>query len=129
MNEILDFIKSITETELNYIAAADYGRDIDKHRNALKDLIFVQNGIVQKGQYWYPYEVVELNRWSCKEGHEREFAICHLIIALSIIAEADISNSASQMLENLQREYHKLPKDLYELVVNAMSQASHTESQ
>ena len=129
MNEVLSFIESITEAELNYIAAADYGRDTDKHKNALNDLIFLQNGIVQKGQYWYPYEVVELNRWSCKKGHEREFAICHLIIALSIMAGTDISNSAAHMLETLQNEYHKLPKQLYKLVVNTMSKASHVEHQ
>ena len=129
MNEILSFIESISEAELNYIAAADYCRDIDQHKNALKELIFLQNGIMQKGQYWYPYEVIELNRWSCEEGHEREFAICHLIIALSIMAGTDISNSASHMLEKLENEYQKLPKELCELVVNAMSEASHAEGQ
>ena len=129
MNKILSFIESVSEAELDYIAAADYGRDIDQHKKSLKDLIFIQNGILQKGQYWYPYEVVELNRWSCKEGHEREFAICHLLIALSIMAGTDISNSASHMLETLQHEYQKLPKELYELVVGAMSEASKTEIQ
>jgi hypothetical protein len=93
MNEVLSLIKSISEAELNYIAAADYGRDIEQHKNALKEVIFLQDGVKKKGQYWYPYEVIELNRWSCKEGHQREFAICHLIIALSIMTGTDTSNS------------------------------------
>lgn len=127
MNEIINFIESVSEVELDYIAAADYGRDVDRHKKALKDLIFSQHGVMHKDQYWYPYEVVELRRWSCQQGHEREFAICHLIIALSIIAGTDISNCPTSMLEDLSHEYEKLPKEIYTLVIDAMTEASLKE--
>lgn len=117
------FIKSITENEIKFIAGSDNGADIDKHENELKKLIFDQNGVLNSNQYWYPYEVVELCRWSCKKGHEKEFVICNIIICLSIIAGTDRTNDPEYMKDILQKEYVKLDKSNYDLISNILMDA------
>jgi hypothetical protein len=124
MNEAIGFIKSITQGEILYIASADYGMDVEKHKSALQTLIFEQDGIITQDQNWYPYEVIELRRWRCELSHEREFAICNLIIALSIINGADSCNSTEDMLDSIANEYDKLPNDLRDLVVNYLLKAA-----
>lgn len=67
----IKFIKSITENEIKFIAGRDYGADADKHEKEIKRLIFDQNGVLDSKQYWYPYEVVELCRWSCEKDMKK----------------------------------------------------------
>ena len=124
MSRSLDIAKSVTEGELEYISKADYGQDSGIHKEALRKLIFEQHCIVNDDQYWFPYEVVELTRWRCKEGHEREFAICNIIIALSILAGTDLSNDPSDMIDTIAPEYDKLPEELRETVINILIQAN-----
>jgi hypothetical protein len=125
MNDALDFTKSITEEELSYISQADRGEDIELHKAALRKLIFEQECIVNKDQYWHPYECVELNRWICEQGHEREFAICNIIIALSTISGADITNDPDYMLDIIADEYDELPTNMRELVLSCLISARH----
>ena len=128
MEVALAFTKSITEDELNYISQADRGEDIEIHKAALKELIFEQECIVKKDQYWYPYECVELTRWNCEQGHEREFSICNIIIAISTISGADVTNDPDYMLDTIADEYDKLPTNLRELVLNCLASASHNNN-
>lgn len=120
MEQALNLIRSISESELEFISKADYGQEFLRHKEALKKLIFEQNGIVNADQYWFPYEVIELSRWSCKEGHEREFAISNVIIALSILGDADGSNSVEYMFEKLSNEYESLSSELKEIVTGIL---------
>ena len=120
------FIKTITGHEIRFIAGKDYGADCDKHENELKKLIFEQNGVLNGKQFWYPYEVVELCRWSCEKGHEKEFVVCNVIICLSIIAGTDVTNDPAYMKEALQKEYDKLDKPNYDLIANILTEAIKT---
>ncbi len=124
MIDPLEFVKSITEDEINFIANADYGEDADLHSKALRELIFKNDCILSDDQIWYPYECVELVRWECKEGHMREFAFCNIIIAISIISGADNTNDPEYMLNTITHEYDKLPEDLRELVLSMLIRAS-----
>jgi hypothetical protein len=129
MEQALNLIRSITESELEFISKADYGQESLRHKESLKKLIFEQNGIVNADQYWFPYEVVELSRWSCKEGHEREFAISNVIIALSILGDADGSNSVEYMFERLSNEYESLSSELKEVVTGILFLANEHQEQ
>ncbi len=129
MEQALNLIRSISESELEFISKADYGQEFLRHKKALKKLIFEQNGIVNADQYWFPYEVIELSRWSCKEGHEREFAISNVIIALSILADADGSNSVEYMFEQLSNEYESLSSELKEIVTGILFLANEHQEQ
>lgn len=129
MEQAIKLIKSITESELDFISKADYGKDSSRHKESLKKLIFGQNGIIDADQYWFPYEVVELSRWSCKEGHEREFAISNTIIALSILGDADNSNSIEYMFQQLSNEYESLSPELKEIVTSALFLANEHQEQ
>lgn len=99
--DAIEFIKTISEEELDFIAKSDYGQEVERHKTALKKLIFEQNGVVQQEQFWYPYEVVELCKNVCQKGHTREFLICHMIIAISIIEGSDGSNEPESMMYNI----------------------------
>jgi hypothetical protein len=123
MKQALEIAKSITEEEMEFISKADYGNESRRHKEALRELIFSQDCLVNSEQSWYPYEVVELTRWECKEGHEREFAICNIIIALSIIAGKDSSNDPEYMMETISSEYDKLPNDLRDIVLSLLIEA------
>ena len=129
MEQALNLIRSISESELEFISKADYGQEFLRHKEALKKLIFEQNGIVNADQYWFPYEVIELSRWSCKEGHEREFAISNVIIALSILGGADGSNSVEYMFEQLSNEYESLSSELKEIVTGILFLANEHQEQ
>lgn len=123
MQTPLEFVKSITDDELDYISRAD-SDDEEIHKSALKSLIFDQDCVRHDDQYWHPYECVELRRWTCYPGHEREFAICNIIIAISITSGADGSNDPDDMLTTIAEEYDKLPSNLRELVLNSLLKAS-----
>jgi hypothetical protein len=129
MEQAISLIKSISESELDFISRADYGQEYLRHKEALNKVIFEQNGIIKSDQYWFPYEVIELSRWSCKLGHEREFAICNVIIALSILGGTDGSNSIEYMLETLSSEYEILPVELKEVVINILIRAKEFQEQ
>ena len=116
------FIKSITENEIKFIAERDYGADTEKHEYELRKLIFDQNGVISSNQYWYPYEVVELCRWSYEIGHEREFVICNIIICLSVIAGTDNKNDPEYMKEVLKKEYDKLDSSNYDLIFKILTE-------
>jgi hypothetical protein len=129
MEQALSLIKSISESELDFISRADYGQDNLRHKEELNKVIFEQNGIIKSDQHWFPYEVIELSRWYCKLGQEREFAICNVIIALSILGGADRSNSIEYMLETLSNEYEILPVGLKDMVINILLLAKEFQEQ
>ena len=129
MQQAINLIKSISESELDFISNADYGQECLRHKEALKKLFFEQNGVINSDQYWFPYEVVELSRWSCKKGHEREFAISNVIIALSVLGGADGSNSIEFMFEQLSNEYEGLASELKKVVTDILFLANEYQQQ
>ena len=120
---MIKFIQTITDPELKFISELDYGEESEKHLEALKKVIFEQNGVVKEEQYWYPYEVIELGSNSLKKGHEREFAICTLLIALNVKEGTDSATDLEHKLETHTIEYDQLPKELSELVLASYEQA------
>ena len=89
-------ISSITEDELAFIGALNYGQQSDQHLVALRRLIFEQGGIPTAGQIWFPYEVIELGAHHLQPGHEREFAICTLLVIGAVEVGFDSSTDLSQ---------------------------------
>jgi hypothetical protein len=123
MEKALQLIKSISDSEIDFICHADYGHDVSVHKIALRKLIFENHCVVGRDEYWYPWEVVELARWELKEGHEREFAICNALIAVAVINGSDRNNSIDYMLETLSIEYDKLPTELKQIVTEVLFSA------
>ena len=120
MEKALQLIRSISESEIDFICHADYGQDVLTHKIALKKLIFDNQCVVTDDQYWYPWEVVELARWELKDGHEREFAICNAMIAIAILNGSDQNNTIEYMLETLSSEYNKLSIELKQIVTDVL---------
>lgn len=59
--------KSISPNDILYLSELDYGHGSAKHAERIFD--FKQALDTSKFDYWYPMEVLELNRWS-KPGHQ-----------------------------------------------------------
>ena len=52
--------RSVSDAEMAHISKADYGDQVEAHFVALKQVIFEQNCILHRHQYWHPSEVIEL---------------------------------------------------------------------
>ncbi|NRB76275.1 MAG: hypothetical protein HRU46_18090 [Verrucomicrobiales bacterium] len=116
-----EFLKSLTDAERDFIAALDYGNDLEKHRQEI-DLVIERQGQVNfEKQLWYPYEVIELGKNWLQEGHEREFVACAGIVLQNITAGADNMNDweinmsvLRDSWEGLQALHRKLLEPLAE---------------
>jgi hypothetical protein len=116
-------VQSATESELSYIAGLDYGQDTQRHLEALKVVLFEQHGQFRGGQTWYPYEVVELGAHFLEEGHEREFAICTLLVIEAVRSGFDSGTDLGEKLGARAAEYDALPVALREEIFSAYSAA------
>lgn len=112
-------VTSATAEELAFIAAADYGQDVQRHLNALRALIFSQEGLFTEGQYYFPYEVIELTSHALKPGHEREFAICTLLVIHNVVHGADSATDLSDKFQSRAQEYDLLPSHLRDEIISA----------
>ena len=110
---MIDFIQSISENEIEYIANLDYGQDNEKHKVALKNLIFNQVCKSLPEQHWFPMEVIELGSYSLSKGHEKEYTICTLLLLMNV--PDDINN----LFESQSKTYDLLPNKYRDLIVSA----------
>ena len=112
-------IASITESELEYVAALDYGQNAREHLDALRAVIFSQGGDLGQDQIWYPYEVIELGAHALSPGHEREFAICTLLVIQAVVCGFDVSTDLSAKHSDRRKDYDVLPSALRDELANA----------
>ena len=110
---MIEFIQSISDSELEFISGLDYKQDIDKHFEGLKEVIFGQSCRVTDEQFWFPFEVVELGSHSIQTGHEREFTICTLLVLLNEPEDIDYK------FECRSSDYDLLPNKLRDLILEA----------
>lgn len=118
-------ITSVTESELAYVASLNYGLEAQKHLAALRTVIFEQEGQFQESQRWLPYEVVELGAHALAPGHEREFAICTLLVVAAVRSGFDSATSLSAKFGTQAASYDALPSVLREEVLNAYEAAEY----
>jgi hypothetical protein len=116
-------ISSVTDSELAFIAGRDYGVESEKHFSALRRVIFEQSGIPLSGQEWFPYEVVELGAHHLETGHEREFAICTLLVIGAVEDGFDTSTDLSQKFHDRAADYDALPVWLRDEILAAYEHA------
>lgn len=110
-------LRSLSDSERDFIAALDYGADREAHRAALDTVIEREGDVAFESQgFWYPYEVIELGKNWLQEGHEREYAACMGIVLRNIEAGRDRCNGLEDILELHYAAIQRLPDDLRELV-------------
>ena len=118
-----DLVTSATESELAYIASLNYGLQAPQHLAALRKVVFEQDGQFQEGQHWFPYEVVELGAHALTAGHEREFAICTLLVVAAVRSGFDSATSLPTKFVEQAESYDVLPPVLREEILNAYEAA------
>ena len=116
-------ISSVTEDELAFIAALDYGQKSEQHLVALRQVIFEQDGIPAAGQIWFPYEVIELGARHLESDHAREFAICTLLVIGAVEGGFDSSTDLSQKFHDRAAGYDRLPIALRAEILAAYANA------
>lgn len=116
-------VKSATPPELSYIAGLNYGLEQPQHLDALRRVIFEQNGALTKEQFWFPYEVIELGAHALAAGHEREFAICTLLVIEAVRSGYDTSTDLSAKFNDRAQQYDTLPPLLRDEILSAYEAA------
>jgi len=114
-----ELLKSLTHAELTFIAGSDYGTDVERHRDALKQLIDVQHGVLTAGQHWYPYEVIELCAQALTPGHEREFTACTLLVLRAVASGFDTYTAVDEKLADRAQDYDALPAHFRDAILEA----------
>lgn len=109
---VADLARTVTDDELAFIAALDYGQDIARHLAALRLVRREQKGIVSPKQRWFPYEVIELGAHALRPGHEREFSLCTLLVLANAAAGADTSTVLHAKFADRAADYDRLPCEL-----------------
>lgn len=112
----MDLVQTISEGELSFIAGLDYGQDQARHETALQLVIGQQGGNFNEGQCWFPYEVVELGAHHLQTGHEREFAICTILVIRSVSAGFDKATDLAEKKMAMESQYRVLPVALQEAI-------------
>ncbi len=120
---MIDFIQSITNEELDFIAGLDNGCNQEEHLRELRKVIFEQGGIANSEQYWYPMEVYELGSNWLQAGHEREFTFCTLLVIYNVIRGRDNASDLEHKFHNHAAEYDQLPPQYRSYVLEAYAQA------
>ncbi|UHQ20659.1 hypothetical protein LVB87_05820 [Lysobacter sp. KIS68-7] len=115
-----DLIASMTDAELRYIAGRDYGCELDAHLTALRRVLFDQRGEFAAGDNGYPYEVVELCAHHLEQGHEREFALCTLLVIRAAATGFDRSTSLELKFDAQADSYQALPPPLRDAILAAL---------
>lgn len=116
-------VSSITEQELRFISELDYGNDADKHYDALVSLLSIRSCRFEPDDVWFPYEVIELGSHGLQPGHEREFAICTLLVIHGVASGFDKSTTLDEKLSQRAKDYEELPGELRDIVHQGFSGA------
>ena len=115
--------RTASESELAFIAGLDYGQAVDRHLAELRSVCSTQAGIIRPDQRYFPYEVIELGAHALTPGHEREFAICTLLVLANFSAGVDTSTDLAAKFADRARDYDRLPSALKEEVLDAFQSA------
>lgn len=123
LSTLASLIPLVTDAELSFIAGLNYGLDFDRQLAALHEVLQVQQACFIEGQYYYPYEVVELGAHSIALGHEREFVLCTLLVINAVITGFDSATDLTEKFAMTATVYDALPEDLKEVVLKAYLEA------
>lgn len=116
---MIELAATATEAELRFIAGLDHGLDAEQHLVALRRLIFERDCAFEAGEHWFPYEVVELGAHWLQAGHEREFAICTLLVIHAVRTGFDKSSDLAEKFEQRASDYSMLPAALSAAILAA----------
>ena len=113
------FVLTASEQELWLIAGLDYGQGQEEHFQALKELIFERKGTFLPTNSWFPYVVIELGANSAQIGHEREFAICSLLVIHGVTSGFDTWTELEQKFSNANFPQN-MSSELTEMLLSSM---------
>ena len=107
--KLCEIAKAMDEPTRKSVAAADYGWEIDRHLEALNDVLSSETCLFPKDEVWYPSEVVELVSHSCAGSG---FVPCTALLLANALQGRDIFGWFQFRWSNLAADYNDLPKSV-----------------
>lgn len=107
--KLCEVAKAMDEPTRKSVAAADYGCDIDRHLEALNDVLSSETCLFPKDDVWYPSEVVEL------VSHVRAtsgFVPCTALLLANALQGSDNVGWFEFRWSNLAADYNDLPESV-----------------
>lgn len=104
--KLCDIARAIDFPTRKSVAAADYGQEIERHLEALDNVLAAENCQFPKEEVWYPSEVIEL------VSHVRDtpgFVPCTALLLANAVQGRDISGWFESRWSNLAADYNALP--------------------
>ncbi|MBG3851965.1 hypothetical protein ABQZ69_21945 [Xanthomonas sp. WHRI 8391] len=120
--ELAGLLQSLKPDELLFIAQRDYGEDTHAHLDALV-AVMANGGLLEEGQHWHPYEVIELTAHRLVPGHERAFVACTLLVIAAVRSGFDTSTDLGSKLVDRAADYERLEPELRDSVLSAYGEA------
>ena len=92
-------------------ATADHGAEAERHHAALRRIVREQNGLIDgNSQAYYPADALELCALGQADGNAAAFALSHLLIVRSALAETcpfPLPPSPQETLDAVYRAAHE----------------------
>lgn len=107
---LCEIARSMDEPTRRSVAAADYGCDIERHHEALNDVLSSETCLFPKDDVWYPSEVVEL------VSHVRStsgFIPCTALLLANALQGRDNVGWFEFRWSNMAADYNQLPKSIH----------------
>lgn len=111
--KMIEFIQSLSEKEIHYIASSDYKNYESEYFVNLKKVIIQQSCILYPGQESMPGEVISLCSHELVLKHAREYVACNLLL---IINRGVFSGRIEWQYEMQKDSYQQLSEPLQELI-------------
>lgn len=111
-----DVAKGMSDDIVANIAKADYGRDVERHHTALRQLIWDQECEFRDNQHWFPAEVVEL---ISHVPSQHGFVECTALLLIDAIRGRDNIGSIEFRWGNNAPAYHALPEPIRRLFLKS----------
>ena len=111
---MIEFIQSLSEKEIRYIASSDYKNNELEYFENLKKVIIHQSCILYPEQEFMPGEVISLCSHELVVKHAREYIACNLLL---IINRGVFSNGRIEWQYEKQKDtYQQLSEPFQELI-------------
>jgi hypothetical protein len=128
MESLVELLRSLSDSERDFIANLSNRQEAGAHRRQL-DLVIANGGVVDfTAQCWTPYEVIDLGKNVLEIGHEREFAACNGIALLNISTGNDRSNDPNWVFANFLSYSPGLDEGVVAMVA-ALARAAFTQAE
>lgn len=113
----IDYIKSMNDKQLRYIASSDYGDVGNDYFKELKRVIVQQSCILYPEQQYMPGEVISLCSSTYVVKHAHEYIACNLLLIINRGAFDNLD--IARKFKTQEYDYGNLSEPYRDLIIKA----------